>query len=202
MVINGRVTSSDSAGNFRYSFMIEDSTGAVEIMARISDLHNTYPIGALLSVSLNGLAMGESLSVKQIGMPPAPYSYYPTEYITSLVELDSRIKRAYDGVKVNPMQCKLSALDRSLCGRLISVDNLRLAASSDGYWGGYDQFADSDGNMIEVYVREFATFAGRAIPTEDLSITGILQYGKGATNDETFILKISDEDCCISCPES
>ena len=198
MVIVGRVTSSDRSGNFRYSFMVEDSTGAVEIMARVSDLHNTYPAGALLSISLKGLAMGESMSVKQIGMPAAEYSYYPTEYIPSLVELDKRIKRTFDGKVIEPRKCDIASLDKSLCGRLIRIDDLHAVEEGDHIWGGDDIFIDSQGHRIAIYVRDYANFSGEPIPANTISAVGILQYGRTTTNEELFIIKIRDEEDCIA----
>lgn len=198
MVIVGRVTSSDQAGNFHYSFMVEDSTGAVEVMAKVSDLHNTYPVGSLLSISLNGLALGESNSVKQIGMPPAAYSYYPTEYIPSMVELNKRIKRSFDGTQISPITYHIPSLDHSLCGRLVRINDLRIHSESDMTWGSDDIFIDSDDNRIAVYVREYADFAGKPIPTTRVSITGILQYGRTTTNEDLFIIKICDENDCVA----
>jgi len=196
LVIAGRVTSSDREGNFRYSFTVEDATGAVEIMARIPDLHNAYPEGCRVAVSLEGLALGERLSVKQIGMMPAEYGYYPTDYIPSRQELDLHVHRAWDGGGVRPAECAVGELHTGMCGRLVRIRGLHPADGGDGTWQEYTLFSDGSGGRIAVFASGYASFFGHAVPEGDLSLTGILQYGRVGDEGDMFIIKMRHEADC------
>ena len=72
IIVEGVVSSCDKAGNFYRSFCIEEEGAGIEIMAGIDQLHNDYPIGCRVSLSLEGLALGASRGVLQIGRRPAP----------------------------------------------------------------------------------------------------------------------------------
>lgn len=63
IVVGGYVTSSDAASNFYKTFTIEDASGGAEIMAGITGLHNIYPEGYYITVSLSGCAAGEHYGV-------------------------------------------------------------------------------------------------------------------------------------------
>lgn len=196
LVISGRVTTSDRAGNFRHSFALDDGTGGVEVMARLSDLHAIYPEGCTVAVSLDGLAMGESLGVKQIGLMPAEYGYYPTDHIPSRAELDMHVFRTWDGGAAEPLETSAAELAAEMCGRLVRIAGLR--CESGGTWAGYAVFADGAGVRIASYVSGYADFADTAIPGGEVSLTGILQYGRVNDEGEMFIIKLRDESDCDS----
>lgn len=198
ITIAGRVTSSDRAGNFRHSFTVEQDGSAVEIMVRLTDLHNIWPVGCRVAVHLQGLAMGESYGVKCIGRPPAAYGYLPVDYIGSRVEADRCISRTHDVEPFGIGAFTIESLHRGMCGRLVRVVSLRRIGDADerAVWGGYNIFEDTEEHTrIAVYVRDYANFAAHEIPDSELAVTGILQYGRpdGACED-MFILKPRDED--------
>lgn len=206
IVIGGYVTSSDRASNFYKTFTLEDATGGVEIMAGIFDTHNIYPIGTYLTIHLNGCSIGEHFGVMQAGLKAAPYSAYPTEYFSSQVLLDKHIRR-YDITRhIAPRPLAVSDLRSSMCGTLVSIGPLRHLAeesasvwdgNTDGCWGGYNLFENSEGEKIVVYTSEYADYATRQIPTGEIAITGILQYGK-VNGKEYYMIKMRDEKDCSS----
>ncbi|MDE6778790.1 MAG: hypothetical protein K2J51_04915 [Alistipes sp.] len=195
LVISGRVTTSDRAGNFRYSFAVDDGTGGVEVMARLSDLHRVYPEGSIVAVSLDGLAMGESRGVKQIGLMPAEYGYYPTDYIPSRTELDLHIFRSWDGGRAVPLETSAAELTAGMCGRLVRIAGMRCEG---GTWAGYAIFEDAEGRRIATSVSDYADFAEKSIPEGAVALTGILQYGRVNDEGEMFIVKLRDEGDCGS----
>lgn len=207
LTIAGRVTSSDRAGNFRYSFMVEQDGAAVEVMARLTDLHNTYPTGSRVAVDLQGLAIGERMGVICVGMPAEEYDYYPVDYIWSRVELDRRISRTHDPEPFGIPGYYVSMLERGMCGRIVRVVSLQRAAgvqddeqsttpSVPPVWGGYTIFEDpsEEGGRIAVYVSDYANFADRPVSESVTAVTGILQYGRpDGSAEDMFILKPRDE---------
>ena len=50
---------------------------------------------------------------------------------------------------------------------------------------------------IVVYTSEYADYASRQIPTGEIAITGILQYGK-VNGKEYYMIKMRDEKDCSS----
>lgn len=198
ITIAGRVTSSDRAGNFRHSFTVEQDGSAVEIMVRLTDLHNIWPVGCRVAVHLQGLAMGESYGVKCIGRPPAAYGYLPVDYIGSRVEADRCISRTHDVEPFGIGAFTIESLHRGMCGRLVRVVSLRRIGDADerAVWGGYNIFEDTEEHTrIAVYVRDYANFAAHEIPDSELAVTGILQYGRpDGAGEDMFILKPRDED--------
>ena len=225
LVISGRVTSSDRAGNFYRSLMVEqvpaaageavvgktgaaaESVGervaAVEIRVALTEMHNIWPVGCGVTVRLQGLAMGESMGVKCIGLPAAEYSYNPVEYIGSRVEADRIIARTHGPEPFGIPNLYAPMLERQMCGRIVRV--VALVPSESGgaaeegaevrRWGGINLFEDDeDGTRIAVMVSDYADFASHAVREGRVAVTGILQYGRPEGADEDmFILKPRDE---------
>ena len=71
IVVTGRVASCDRAENFYRTLCICDTEAGLEVMAGIDHLHNDFPIGSRVTLSLRGLAVAESRGVLQAGRPPA-----------------------------------------------------------------------------------------------------------------------------------
>lgn len=205
IIIGGYVTSSDEESNFYKSFCIEDATGGAEIMAGLYDLHNIYPEGCYVTISLNGCSVGEHYGVMQIGLKASEYDYYPTSYFATRAILDRHITR-YDIFKhIPPLPTAISDLNTSsLCGSLVNIGHLRHASkeyqdvwemNTDGCWLGYNIFADNDGNTIAIHTSDYADYAKHTIPDGTVAISGILQLGK-IMGKEFFMIKMSHEKDC------
>ena len=95
IIVEGIVTSSDEGRNFYRSFCIEEEGAGIEIMAGIDQLHNDYPVGCRVSLSLKGMALGESRGVLQIGRMPAPESGYATSELLPLRPNPGKLNRYY-----------------------------------------------------------------------------------------------------------
>ena len=162
-------------------------------------MHNIYPEGSYLTISLAGCAAGTHYGILQIGTEAAAYSNYPTDYFASRVLLDKHIK-CYDlHQAIAPRPISFHDLQPTLCGRLVNMESLRITrlspSNENGEWSGYNIFADNEGNTIAVYTSSFASYASQQIPTQEVSITGILQYGK-VDGVEMYIIKMRDEKDC------
>lgn len=202
--IGGYVTTSDEESNFHKTLIIQDDTGAAELMAGIYDLHNIYPQGYYLSVRLDGCAVGRHYGVLQIGLPAKSYSNYPTDYFASRVLLDKHITCHNHTQPTEPRTLPTGKLDTSLCGTLIRIESLTLAShlypeawevNPDGKWRGYNFFSAADGSCIVVYTSDYAIYTDHPIPSGEVALTGILQYGKINGSDHFMIKMRCENDC-------
>lgn len=197
-VIAGRVTTSDESGNFSLSFFVEDSTGGAEIMTGTYRIRNKYPLGATVSVNLAGCTAAFENGAMQIGLKPKSHSPHPVEYFMTDVLLDRHIIRSGGLSEVVPTA--IAAADIDFCGRLVEIGGLRHApdTAEDNGFAGYRRFVASDGSEIYSYVSEYADFAGDGIPDGEVSLCGILFYGRISGIGDRFIVKPrSRNDCTI-----
>lgn len=200
VVIAGRVTTSDEAGNFSRTFFVEDSTGGAEIMAGTYDIHNKYPVGATVSVNLADCTVAVENGVLQIGLKPRSHSQRPAEYFMTDVLLDRHIIRGDVLSEVVPTV--IAAGDTDHCGRLVRIDGLRYTPTEPteptdgGTFAGYRRFVAPDGEEIYSCVREYADFADDVIPDGEVSLCGILLYGRVTGVGDRFILKPRSRNDC------
>ena len=206
LVVGGYVTSSDRANNFYHTFTFQDFTAAAEVMAGLYDLHNIYPQGYYITINLRGCTLAMYNGVLQIGRQAKSYSNYPTDYFSSRVLLDKHIKPHNIYQPISPTSLDIQALNSEQCGKLVRIDNLKLCSSDyhelwkvnvDGTWSGYNIFRDHSNNTLIVYTSEYANYAEQRIPSDEVSITGILQYGKFNGADCFFIKMRDEKDCSI-----
>ena len=79
---------------------------------------------------------------------------------------------------------------------MVNVSSLKLVATPEGgIWSGYCTLADEKGHRVAVYCSPYADFAQQEVPTERVSITGILQYGV-VDGEEMYVLKMRYESDC------
>lgn len=202
IVASGIVTSSDQAGNFYRTLCIEQDRCAVEIMAGIDGLHNDYPPGCRVTIRLKGLTMAESRGVLQLGTEPEPGSGFDTDYIGSRAALDRVLSRNSEVVTApQPALMNIADLTTDRCGSLVRIAGLRYQPGNTEdlteriTWSGYRRFEDRNGLTIDTYVRSYASFAEMELPTQWVTLTGILQYDDSA--EGRFLLKLRDENDCF-----
>ena len=200
IVIGGYVTTSDEESNFYRSFYIEDTSGGLEVMAGLYDLHNIYPEGSYVTISLEGCAAGLHNGVLQVGTEAASYSQYPTDYFSSRVLLDKHVTGYEIFSPIAPKPLSFNELTPELCGCLVNLHDMQFAHSTteaqSEVWSGYNIFADLDGNAIAVYTSSSASFAQESVPAELVNITGILQYGD-VEGEDMYIIKMRYEKDCL-----
>lgn len=183
IVVTGRVASCDRAENFYRTLCICDAEAGLEVMAGIDHLHNDFPTGSRVTLSLRGLA--------------AAGSGYATDYIGSRAALGAVLIRSGEALAApSPAPLAIPALTESRCGTLVRIDGVRYTPEdlSAATWAGYKRFTDADGNAVYTYVRRYARFADAEVPAGTVSLTGILQYD--TAGDGRYILKLRDENDC------
>ena len=157
IVVTGRVASCDRAENFYRTLCICDAEAGLEVMAGIDHLHNDFPIGSRVTLSLRGLAVAESRGVLQAGRPPAAGSGYATDYIGSRAALGSVLVRSGEALAApSPAPLAIPALTESRCGTLVRIDGVRYTPEdlSAATWAGYKRFTDADGNAVYTYAAD------------------------------------------------
>lgn len=198
IVLSGVVTSCDNAGNFYRTFCVEEDQAALEVVAGIDQLHNDFPIGCQVVIRLNGLTVGENYGVIQVGRAPAPGSAYEVDFLGSRAALTKAVTRCGESLQqVEPARTSIPELSPQRTGTLVRIDNLRYAPEdlTSVSWAGYKRFTDADGNEIFTYVRSYADFADKEVPTGWLSLVGILQYDDAG--DGRYLIKLRDEGDCL-----
>ena len=203
VVVGGFVTTTDITGNFYRSFIIEDETGAVEVMAGLYDLHATYHYGQRVLVRCGGLTLGAAVGVPQLGA--AGSGSYQAGYLAQHLIVAGRYL-VRDNLFVHPVprEVRIGELESSLCGRLVTVRDVQLDANQGDTWaltgamtGGtsqtaYRQFKDIAGDSINVVTSGYASFAASPLPAGRVSLTGILQYGPRGSGRSVYLLKLRD----------
>lgn len=194
VIVDGIVTTSDLDGNFYRTLCIENDGAAIEVMAGLDHLHNSYPVGCHVTLRIKGLAMGTSYGLLQVGRMPAAGSGFATDYLGSKASVDKALTR--NGEALNPIAPKLLTLpelSKSACGTLIRIDGLQYLPDeeSENTWSGYRCFTDEDGQSVYTYVRAYADFAEKKIPLGKCSLTGILQQDASGGR---FIVKLRYEN--------
>ena len=118
LTVGGTVVSSDEAGNFYRTLVLDDGTGGAELRIAEYNLYTICPSGCRLTVSLRGCALGERNGVLQIGLPPDAYSPYPTGYISSRVLLERLLHPTGERQEPVATPCEIARLGTASCGRL------------------------------------------------------------------------------------
>lgn len=201
VVVTGRVTSSDSDGNFFRSLIVEDESGAIELHIKSYDLATLYPEGLLVSLHLRGCALGYDMGILQAGSKGEEYDYYAVDYLETTQSINRVIRRSTDVSPLTPRRCAIRDIERADCGRIIRVDNLTLRHTTsidtlegmtldDATWQGYALFFDEKGDSIAVYTSPDARFAKQSIASTPLSLTGIVQWCKYNGGEECPHLKM------------
>ncbi len=202
IVISGRVVSSDLAGNFYNTFFIDDGTGAVEIMAGGPGPDAVYRPGRRVAVRALGLALGWRDGVMQLGLPPDPGNRFATGYFSHRAVMCEYVIPERSVEKVAPLETSIAGLDPAMCGRLVRIAGLTVdAASMAETWAqtepkpvnGYVKFSSSPADSITVLTSGYASFALAPIPRGEVTLTGVLLYGKGNSSREHYLLKLRDE---------
>ena len=209
VIVVGRVTSSDSEDNFYGSLVVEDESGAVEVMIGSSNLTARYPEGLLVALRLKGCYADYSRGVLQVGSEAPEYEYYRVGNLISPERVDDVVVRSLDVEPIQPMQTSIAELQSSMCGRLVELRGLSLMDSSSidtlvgeelsrAIWRGYSMFRDACGDTIAIYTSDYARYAEHRIPHDSVNIIGILQRDKYRGGSECYYLKMRYEaDCTL-----
>lgn len=143
IVIAGKVSTSDQAGNFYRSFYIQDETGGIEIKMGKTGLYNEYKPGQTVYVNCKGLSLGMygykdgnygGSGMVQIGYED-PTGEYETSYIEVQYLIDTHIFKGEKGPQLQPEVITESQLPgkndsqatNEYVGKLVTLKGLKYA---------------------------------------------------------------------------
>lgn len=204
MVFEGYVIADDGSGNFFRSFIIDDGTSAAEVRAGYYDLHTVYPVGRRIILHAKALGVGKYNGVIQIGVGINSYTPYRVEEFGARAVLEKYVERDVNRYYPDPLPVDAGSLSADMCGRLVRTAKVIRTPDSPQRWAqpegegieaeaGTVVFSDVRGDSIAVVTSGYATFAGATVPSDSVSLTGILMYGKFGGTKERFVLKLRDE---------
>ncbi len=193
VIIKGRITSTDVAGNIYKYIMLQDETGeALKVSVDAGSLYGTLPLGQEIAIKCKGLVLGRYADMVQLGVETYNTNYnriepgrIPFPYFNERVQ---RIGYP-DTTKVLVEEITIPQLlnaDSTMHGRLVILKNVHFTGLGDDggklrdsekifapstfngtYNVGYPQarqIADEDGNVAYVSTSEYARFAELKIP--------------------------------------
>lgn len=207
VVVAGYVTANDRSDNFYKTFVIDDGTAALEVKAGVSYLFNTYAENRYVTVKAKGLTVGRSRynGLMQIGLAPRGVSDDKVDYFGHEALLKKYIGCEDSDHSVAPLRVGIDELSQLTCGRLVTIGPLRLSSGQLWTWAvnpaeseysstSYRFFSDPNGDEIAVQTSNYASFAEGLIPDSELSLTGILMYGKAGSGSAVYMLKLRSLD--------
>jgi hypothetical protein len=222
MIVRGSVASSDMAGNFYRTLMIQDATGALELHTGLYEMHNTWPEGWRVTLRLKGLRLDVQNGILQIGAVPPPWSGYPVDYLGHRVVVEQYLVNEMIREPVSAPELPAGTLRGDMCGRLVTIPGMVLAGETPSSstppagpvsWAppipdpryppqsGYRKFKDAAWDSLVVHTSGYASFAAATVPSGTLALTGILGRGPvpGSGGRDVWILRLrNEEDLVVS----
>ena len=210
MQIKGVVTGNDISGNLYSKISVDDGTGAIIIAINEGGLRGKFPVGTEILVNLRGLYIGGDKGKQATIGTPFFQKYKGSTGDATQVSFVSRMslhlwnqhyKITASGKTVQPVEYSSTwsaARDGILYGaKLVTLKNVSFKGA-DGKKKYYEAnsygsvYFNQYGNTIYLYNSQYANFAGNALPTGQVNVTGIMiRYN---STWELIIRSIADVD--------
>ena len=197
--IKARVVSDDSSRYINGELYIDDGTATAKLLINQYALYTQYPEGVEISVDLNGLAIAQDDHILQIGLPSTS-SKNTVDNIVSQVTIDKHITAGNSINTLYPKEYIIPELSVALCGKIATIHQLTFTPTDpteSHYAGGYHRFCDRESNSIHIYIDQNSTGAGRILPQEEVSLTGIITCKTDNLRDSTTLIIIPRKDSDI-----
>ncbi len=192
-VLRGSVTANDKASNFYKSFMIESDGAALEILEGLTYNYVRYQEGNVVAINLNGLRLYRSRGVLQVGIEGSAGGYV-VDYLGHELLVDRHIVNTGVVESVEPQVVTLTDDVGDKYGCLVTIEGLTFQPEDESdTWGGTRCFVDSEGSEVMVYTNSYSNYSLMKIPSEQVSLTGILQCDDG----DLYIKMRGEDDCKV-----
>lgn len=188
-IVGGRITTSDSAGNFYKMLVIQQQGTPLAVLTGTYDTYTAYRPGEQVVLLLDGLRLGLRDGMLAVG---APEPNFPKgiDYIASDAVLRRIMTRNTLPAKpVDTLELTVSEVTASHAGRLVRVNGGHFTQGGKHTWSGEQTFADAFGNTLKVYTSPYASFADDPLPEGDIKLTGIV-----TVYDNVVQIKVSSTD--------
>lgn len=182
IAVEGIVTANDEQGERVKSLVIEDESGGIEIAVDCTQLYARYPIGTVLTVLCQGLALGDYGGKIQLGAPPA--GEYTVDRIPEATLL--QYLRPTGSQWRVPARRTFRELAPQHIDTYVRFDGVAFARTEQGEpFSAADSIIterhliDNAGDTLTVRLRPTCIYAAEPIPAGTGSVMGIVDYFNG-----------------------
>jgi len=192
IIIEGYVTSNDSAGNFYEVLTIQDQTGGIDIKINAGFLYNVYRLkpGQRVLIKVNDLALGAYHGTFQIG---SPYTDAGVIKVTGMepIQFVSVMQRSGKRNPITPIDLTITQITRQHVQKLVRINNVQFWDATKAYSipsvTTNRTLVDCYGNRLILRNSGYAKFMNDIVPQGNGSIVGVLSY-----YNDTYQLYIRD----------
>lgn len=186
--IRGIITANNIYGEFPNTFIVEDSSGAIEVSADVDDMLGYYSVGRSITLQCSNLWLSSRGDVVVLGCEPTSDSVVDA---ISQEELEWRAVLSEDGVIPTSKEVTIADLRQSMVSRYLLFRSMHFVSievgdtfclydvESGGYTSGLHTLEDDEGRQIELYVPWSVRYAARMLPTQIISLIAILESYSG-----------------------
>ena len=178
--LQGVVTANDRFGAYRYTLVVQDSTGGIEIKAGGDMLYAAFPVGQGIVVHCQGLTLGSYGGMVSLGTE-SDDPRYENDFIPES-EFALHLRKT-DGMQdIRPFETSVAGLTPRLVGSFVALEGVQFIDEETGLsWSDPEtdtnrHIVDGKGDTLVVRTRCGADFALRVLPRGSGTIEGILGY--------------------------
>ena len=134
LILSGIVNADDKSGNIYKTIIFQDTTGGLQIVADVSDLYNTYPVGTRIFVKCKGLYLYNYSGTLELGSYIDYTKPQPSLGGIPSVNLSTYVVKGQTGLTVTPRHWTLFNLNNAADqlydqSTLIQIDDVEFQAS-------------------------------------------------------------------------
>lgn len=189
VVVGGRVTTSDSAGNFYKMIVIQQGDVSLAVLTGTYDTYSAYRPGERVVVRLDGLRLGLWDGMLAVGVPEPNYPK-GIDYISSDVVLRQMMFRSEEPMpEIDTLEVTIPEVTEALAGRLVRVVDGSFTQGGRHTWSGEQTYSIGYGRSVKVYTSPYATFADYVLPEGKVDLVGVV-----TTYRESVQIKVSSTD--------
>ncbi len=188
ITIEGVITANNAYGEFPYSIVIEDDTGAIEIMCDVDYLDSGFAVGATLEVLCSGLWLGSIGGMLSLG--DAPYDTYPTSQLSEEKIAQHLYLCDVDHLSLIPIEVTLSEFTTEHILRYVYIKNLQFKESDNVTFCSRNEesgqrentthtLVDTSGVEVSLSVSSSVLYADENVPQGLVSLLAIVEYFNG-----------------------
>lgn len=190
IAIEGVITANDAFGEFPSSIIIEDESGAIEIMSDLDSSASGYTIGTTVRVSCSGMYLGSTGGMLALG--GAPYDQVAVSQLSEEEVLRGVVVTDAVAITPIPKSTSIPYIGQDYILRYVVVSSLSVVSgeglpttfctrNSDTGLTEYTSHTlfDTQGNTITLTVDRNVIYADEPLPTSPRSIYAIVEYFNG-----------------------
>ncbi len=193
--LRGVVVANDWLGEFNKSLVVVDRSGGVEVAINSFDIADKLPLYSEVEIFCNGLMLARIGGKIELGAPSM--GDFPIDNLDE--EMIGRYIRVVGVCKeFEPRTKQISEIGAADISAYISLENIRICDEERGLsWCDmvdnkavttYRTFVDRAGNTIPIRVLATCTYAADKIPTNEISVVGVIDY-----SDNRYFMRIANK---------